>query len=260
LSDLAGKPFFDSVWLGYLLYGEPGTGKSSTIHAIAGELGLEIYDISLSNPNIDDHNLARMISDTPARCILLLEDLDCAFPHSREDDSDDENEQDPNMPGPVLAKSKVTLSGLLNVLDSISSEEGRVTFATTNHIENLDPALIRPGRMDVKIRYNLASTKQVEQVFKRFYPAERFTLDEASMDELPSGRLAEALPSTLKLQRYYTSEELDALAIDFAKLTVDEAFCSRASRLPAHEQMGSAGSGGRPLCVDEKSGRREGEN
>ena len=80
--------------------------------------------------SIDDHNLARMISDTPARCILLLEDLDCAFPHSREDDSDDENERDPNMPGHVLAKSKVTLSGLLNVLDSISSEEGRVTFAT----------------------------------------------------------------------------------------------------------------------------------
>ena len=83
--------------------------------------------------SIDDHNLARMISDTPARCILLLEDLDCAFPHSREDDPDsDENEQNPNMPGHALAKSQVTLSGLLNVLDSISSEEGRVTFATVS--------------------------------------------------------------------------------------------------------------------------------
>jgi hypothetical protein len=88
---------------------------------------------SFLNPySIDDHALARLISDTPARCILLLEDLDCAFPHSREDDSDDENERDPyEMLMPLIpAKSNVTLSGLLNVLDSISSEEGRVTFAT----------------------------------------------------------------------------------------------------------------------------------
>jgi mitochondrial chaperone BCS1 len=83
--------------------------------------------------SIDDLNLARMISETPARCILLLEDLDCAFPHSRDDDSDDEPERDSYgwlMPGHERARSKVTLSGLLNVLDSISSEEGRVTFAT----------------------------------------------------------------------------------------------------------------------------------
>jgi chaperone BCS1 len=72
-----------------------------------------------------------MISDTPARCILLLEDLDCAFPHSREDDPDDEAERDPYtgqiMSRHVPAESKVTLSGLLKVF---SSEEGRVTFAT----------------------------------------------------------------------------------------------------------------------------------
>jgi mitochondrial chaperone BCS1 len=75
-----------------------------------------------------------------------------------------------------------------------------------------------------QIRYNLASTKQVEQVFKRFYPAERFTVDEVFGGELSSGHLAEALPSPLKLQRYYTSEELDALALDFAKLTANEAY------------------------------------
>jgi hypothetical protein len=81
--------------------------------------------------SIDDHGLARMISDTPARCILLLEDLDCAFPHSREDDSDDEAERSPYSEAMhTLPRSNVTLSGLLNVLDSMSSEEGRVTFAT----------------------------------------------------------------------------------------------------------------------------------
>ncbi|KAK7023338.1 P-loop containing nucleoside triphosphate hydrolase protein [Favolaschia claudopus] len=159
--------------------GAPGTGKSSTIHAIAGELGLEIYYISLANPGIDDYTLARLISDTPARCILLLEDIDCAFP-SRDnfDDDEDEENQKKDHHGArrggysiMPPKSAVTLSGLLNVLDSVSSEEGRITFATTNHIANLDAALIRPGRMDVKIKYGLATTEQIERVFTVFFPA-----------------------------------------------------------------------------------------
>ncbi|KAJ7691401.1 hypothetical protein B0H17DRAFT_1179593, partial [Mycena rosella] len=58
----------------FLANGEPGTGKSSTIHALAGELGLEIYFISLASPGIDDYSLAKLISDTPSRCILLIED------------------------------------------------------------------------------------------------------------------------------------------------------------------------------------------
>src|ERR1700733_6681927 len=80
--------------------------------------------------SIDDNSLARMISDTPARCILLLEDLDCAFPHSRDDDLDDEEDSyGCQVRKRMVASSKITLSGLLNVLDSMTSEEGRVTFA-----------------------------------------------------------------------------------------------------------------------------------
>nr|GAT44320.1 P-loop containing nucleoside triphosphate hydrolase protein [Mycena chlorophos] len=167
---------------GYLLYGEPGTGKSSTIHAIAGELGLEIYFISLAAPGIDDYTLGRLIRDTPSRCILLIEDIDCAFP-SREDDEDEEPLLDakgniiPREPAPP--RSQVTLAGLLNVLDSVASEEGRLTFATTNHIEALDPALIRPGRMDLKIQYGLATTEQLEQMFDRFYPYNPDLADDA---------------------------------------------------------------------------------
>ncbi|KAJ7893204.1 P-loop containing nucleoside triphosphate hydrolase protein [Mycena leptocephala] len=190
---------------GYLLYGAPGTGKSSTVHAIAGELGLEIYFISLANPEINDYSLGRLISDTPSRSILLLEDIDCAFP-SREEPDEDEDEEprrdhDGNIIKPthnmVPAKSAVTLSGLLNVLDSVSSEEGRLTFATTNHIENLDPALIRAGRMDLKIKYSLATTSQMEEVFKIFFPV---TEDEGERANFPS----------------YTSEAIERYAAEFA--------------------------------------------
>ncbi|KAH8111597.1 P-loop containing nucleoside triphosphate hydrolase protein, partial [Phellopilus nigrolimitatus] len=165
---------------GYLLYGEPGTGKSTTIHALAGELGLRIYYIQLASKGMDDSTLVELIASTPSRCIILLEDIDCAF-LSREDDDDDDDDESPKAregltPGRVLPKaledqprSEVTLSGLLNVLDSVASEEGRITFATTNHIEKLDPALIRPGRIDVKIKYELATHDQISQTFLRFF-------------------------------------------------------------------------------------------
>ncbi|KAJ7434341.1 P-loop containing nucleoside triphosphate hydrolase protein [Mycena galericulata] len=198
---------------GYLLYGAPGTGKSSTIHAIAGELGLEIYFISLANPGIDDYTLARLISDTPSRCILLIEDIDCAFP-SREDlDEEEENEHHGNSGRAMMMppKSAVTLSGLLNVLDSVSSEEGRLTFATTNHIANLDPALIRAGRMDLKIKYGLATTGQVEQVFQVFFPTLNTDQDDLNDEETP-------------LSAPYTTEDIDRSAAAFAAVIPNETY------------------------------------
>ena len=88
---------------------------------------------------MDDHCLARLVSETHSRCILLLEDIDCAFP-SREDDEDAEPEIDTSG-NPInqmnQPRSEVTLSGLLNVLDSVTSEEGRITFATVSRQEPL---------------------------------------------------------------------------------------------------------------------------
>lgn len=166
---------------GYLLYGMPGTGKSTTVHALAGELGLEIYCIQLASPGMDDTSLGRLISETPSKCIILLEDIDCAFPTGSRGgtpglfcDSDDESLNSFFGKKRVVEeidrkRSEITLSGLLNVLDSVSSEEGRITFATTNHIEKLDPALTRPGRMDVKLEYKPASRLQIKKLFLHFF-------------------------------------------------------------------------------------------
>ncbi|KAJ7670731.1 P-loop containing nucleoside triphosphate hydrolase protein [Mycena polygramma] len=161
------------VRLRYLLYGEPGTGKSTTVHALAGELGMEIYFITLASPALNDHSLGELFHSTPPHSIVLIEDIDCAFPSrveiseavqpQLEGDKDDR----PIQPQP---QSSVTLAGLLNILDSVASQEGRILIATTNHIEKLDPALIRPGRIDMKIKYSLAVTEQLENVFHRFYP------------------------------------------------------------------------------------------
>jgi chaperone BCS1 len=73
---------------------------------------------------------------------------------------------------PQSSTSRITLSGLLNALDGVGAQEGRLLFATTNRYEALDPALKRPGRMDVHVEFKLASQYQAGELFKRFYSPE----------------------------------------------------------------------------------------
>lgn len=158
---------------GYLLHGVPGSGKTSLIHSLAGELGLDIYVVSLSSKGMSDNTLTTLMSHVPSRCILLLEDLDAAFTRSVSRDScstgvppsgttTNTNDSD---------GSTLSLSGLLNSLDGVAAAEGRLLFATTNHIERLDPALSRPGRMDVWVNFTHATKWQAEGIFKCFFPS-----------------------------------------------------------------------------------------
>lgn len=96
----------------------------------------------------------------PRRSILLLEDIDAAF-NKREQTSDQGYQ------------SGVTFSGLLNALDGVVSAEECITFMTTNHPERLDPALLRPGRVDFKVMVNNATEHQVRRMFLRFYEDEK---------------------------------------------------------------------------------------
>ena len=66
----------------------------------------------------------------------------------------------------------VTFSGLLNALDGIRSQEGRILIMTTNHREKLDPAILRPGRADYQVKLNLASHSQLERFYLNFFPNE----------------------------------------------------------------------------------------
>jgi chaperone BCS1 len=66
-------------------------------------------------------------------------------------------------------QSSVTFSGFLNALDGVASGEERIIFMTTNHIERLDPALIRPGRVDLVELVDNASPAQARRLFTRFY-------------------------------------------------------------------------------------------
>lgn len=66
-------------------------------------------------------------------------------------------------------QSSVTFSGFLNALDGVASGEERIIFMTTNHLEKLDPALIRPGRVDIAQLIDDARPSQAQLLFTQFY-------------------------------------------------------------------------------------------
>lgn len=143
---------------GYLLYGPPGNGKSSVVKALAGELNLGIYLIMLSDSDMNDNRINDLLTKVPDKSILLLEDVDCAFTMRQRAGG---------------RTGGLTFSGLLNAIDGVASAEGRIVIMTTNHIERLDPALIRPGRADVKFLLDNASVEQARRLFEQFFPEHR---------------------------------------------------------------------------------------
>jgi chaperone BCS1 len=146
--------------------------------------------------------------------------------------------------------SNVTLSGLLNVLDGVGSDEGKLFFATTNYIDHLDSALIRPGRIDVKIEYKLAIKQQATALFKRFYPTKHFNLstlypedkEKVNMEATVEERMAELAESfsdrvpenefsTAELQGYLLGFKMDPLkAVDGVASWVQREHVRRAEK------------------------------
>lgn len=160
---------------GYLLYGPPGTGKTSVIKALASELDLDLSVVNLAAERLDDQQFCTLLGSAPARSILLFEDIDAVF---REREAE-------------TAGRGITFSGLLNAIDGVMSQEGHMLFMTTNHIERLDPALIRPGRIDWRREIGLADGKQAARMFQAFYP-DRVDLAEAFVAALDGRVLAPA--------------------------------------------------------------------
>ncbi|KAK5732898.1 Complex III assembly protein translocase and chaperone [Elasticomyces elasticus] len=142
---------------GYLLYGPPGTGKTSFCQALAGELDFNIAMLSLSQRGLTDDLLNHLLLNVPPRTLVLLEDADAAFSNRRQTESDG------------YSGANVTYSGLLNALDGVASAEERMIFMTTNHIDRLDDALIRPGRVDMTVHLDNATEWQMEKLWDRFY-------------------------------------------------------------------------------------------
>nr|CAB3458118.1 unnamed protein product [Digitaria exilis] len=159
---------------GYLLYGPPGTGKSSLVAAMANYLRFNLYDLDLSEVRLNSA-LQKLLIHMPNKSILVIEDIDCCFDAaaaSRKDVKAPELVVDELDPAGYTTDSSddswpparpyktgadpfkgITLSGLLNFIDGLWSTcgEERIIVFTTNYKDRLDPALLRPGRMDMHI-------------------------------------------------------------------------------------------------------------
>jgi chaperone BCS1 len=81
-------------------------------------------------------------------------------------------------------QSSVTFSGFLNALDGVASGEERIIFMTTNHVEKLDPALIRPGRVDLMQLIDDATPEQASSLFNRFHGEEDGKMLDREIQEL----------------------------------------------------------------------------
>lgn len=183
---------------GWLFHGLPGTGKSSAIQAIAGALGLDLYVLRLASAEMNDGVLEDLVLRAPENAAILIEDVDAAF-----DDQSRaaraaryaraEAQIPDDMYGLVEPKTGIlTLAGLLNVIDGVASAEGRLSFFTTNHIERLDPALIRPGRVDRRVLFTWATHDQIVRLWDRFFPLAESRWGEAFADRLAPDRVTMA--------------------------------------------------------------------
>ncbi|KAF5201665.1 Aaa-atpase [Thalictrum thalictroides] len=197
LRDFAdGQAFYQTTgraWKrGYLLYGPPGTGKSSMIAAMANYLGYDIYDLELTEVNTNSE-LRKLLMKTTSKSIIVIEDIDCSVNFSNRKKPNGKKQFEAVHPemrnaggGGEDGGNTITLSGLLNFTDGLWSCCGseRIFVFTTNHIEKLDPALLRSGRMDMHISMSYCTFEALKILLKNYLGLSEGDVEKNVLNEL----------------------------------------------------------------------------
>ena len=178
------KLFYENIGMPYkrgiLLYGKPGTGKTSLINAISSHLFRDIYYLNLKMIK-NDSELCALFSTVPSNQLLVLEDVDTqsSVIHKRNflnynnlliKNENNNSNNDEN-------KENVSLSTFLSCLDGHILSDGIIIIMTTNHINYLDPACIRPGRMDLHIELGYCTKYQIKKLFNIVFQNLNFSDD-----------------------------------------------------------------------------------
>lgn len=179
---LSSKDRYESMGVpyhrGYLLSGPPGCGKTSLTHYIASRYDLVISIIDLGSPTITDFDVETVMTYAKKGQLIVFEDIDCIFKKKKNDKKEKKGKNNESSTLMIDVRtddfnrnttSKVVLSSILNSLDGLKSGDGYIVIMTTNRPEVLDPALIRPGRVDKRYDIGYPDKEQIEQLFDNFY-------------------------------------------------------------------------------------------
>lgn len=173
-----------------LLYGVPGSGKTSTILAIASELKRDIQYINLSQTNT--MQLIKALNDNPSGAIYVFEDIDAISYKGasiRKDDDNDEPKEDS-----ISKAFSISLSDLLNVTDGLLASDGTICLFTTNHIEKLDPAFLRAGRMNKMVEFKYMVPDVARKMIETYLDA---SITEEIKDNIKPAELQECILDVL---------------------------------------------------------------
>ena len=194
---LQNKPKYDALGipytLGMLFHGEPGTGKTSTIKALANYTNRHIVVLSTKNIHTYDQ-LKQCLTDRYIgdfiipfeKRLYVIEEIDCS--HWEEVVQSRKIEKKKPIPIQVINQDKdvptatatplaitpykkvtITLSDLLELLDGIIETPGRMIIFTTNHPEKLDSALLRPGRVDINLHFKRLTRTDTARYYHLWY-------------------------------------------------------------------------------------------